>query len=307
MSVTRIRATGHGSRATKRYDTMFITAPAKINLYLRVIRKMDDGYHEIETLFERISIYDRISVEPARDRTTMICDDSRVPTGENSLLGRTVSAFNKSRGKDSYFRVAVEKNIPVGAGLGGGSSDAAALLKGLNRISGYPLDRKAMLDISRALGADVPFFLSDCSFGVGKGRGDIIEKVEAPLDIWHVIVKPPFGISTKEAYGKVSAFGLTKNMGVDKMVTVFLDGNDIGGLAENLRNDLQEIVLRDFPVLNNVLSELRTSGARGALLSGSGSAVFGIFERAGVIKAARRMGEIFPPGEGWKVYVARTC
>ncbi|MEA3489449.1 MAG: 4-(cytidine 5'-diphospho)-2-C-methyl-D-erythritol kinase [Candidatus Omnitrophota bacterium] len=285
---------------------MIVTAPAKINLYLKILRQRDDGYHEIETLFERISIFDRISIETTREGTVITCDDPGVPAGENSLLGKTVRAFVETAGKDLNFSVSLEKNIPVGAGLGGGSSDAAALLKGLNEISGFPLGEDDLLDISRSLGADVPFFFSDCSFGVGKGRGDIIEKLDVSASMWHVLVIPPFQVLTKDVYERITALDLTKDRDVDKMFTAFLYKNNINSLAEILRNDLQAIVLRDFPVLEKIFSELCKAGSKGVLVSGSGPTVFGIFERDEVEKAAGKMRRVFPPGENWRVCVAQT-
>ncbi|MGB2601373.1 MAG: 4-(cytidine 5'-diphospho)-2-C-methyl-D-erythritol kinase [Candidatus Omnitrophota bacterium] len=284
---------------------MEVTAPAKINLYLRVVRKLDDGYHEIETLFERISIFDRIVIEPSQNGTIIQCDDPKVPTDEESLLGKTVKAFREESGKKEDFYISLEKNIPISAGMGGGSSDAAALLKGMNEMTGSPLEKEALLKIGRTLGADIPFFLSGCSFGHGTGRGDIIEKLETPHDLWHVVVNPPFEVATKDVYSKTSAFALTKNRGVDRMISAFSIGNNIKEIAENLRNDLQDIVLREFPSLEQVFSELREAGAEGVLLSGSGPTVFGIFTRGKAEKTAEDIKRVFS-GENWRVYVART-
>jgi len=285
---------------------MVFTAPAKVNLYLKVIRRRDDGYHEIETLFERISLSDSISVETDRDRTTISCNEPHVPTGKESLLGRTCEAFKQRLGEDLHFRIALDKNIPVAAGLGGGSSDASALLRGLNRITGSPLGEEALLSISRDLGADIPFFTGNYRFALGKGRGDIVREVDTKLDIWHVLVTPPFEISTKDIYDKVPAFSLTYNRGVDRMFSAFLGENDIDGLAGNLCNDLQAIVLRDFPILERVLFELEKAGAKGVLLSGSRPTVFGIFERKETAGAAERIRSVFPKEEGWRFHVART-
>ena len=285
---------------------MVFTAPAKLNLYLKVKERRDDGYHEIETLFEKISIFDKIFVEPSQKRTTISCNNPCVPTASESLLGQTVRAFKKKSGKDLYFRISLEKNIPIGAGLGGGSSDAAALLKGLNRITGSPLDERTMLEISRQLGADVPFFIGDFSFGLGKGRGDIVQRVKTSLDLWHILVNPPFEVLTKEVYGKVSDFGLTKKNGLDRMFTAFVRDNNINSLVKNLCNDLQAIVLRNFPVLEEVFSELRNSGAKGVLLTGSGPTVFGIFDREKIIRAAERMRKIFPVEKNWQIFIAQT-
>jgi len=286
---------------------MEFTAPAKINLYLKVIQRRNDGYHDIETLFERISIFDRISIEPAEDQTSITCDDPCVPTDGNSLLGRVVTVFREKLGADINFRITLEKNIPIGAGLGGGSSDAATLLKALNQLTGFPFEKDALLRVARGLGADIPFFLSDCSFAYGMGRGDIIQKVETSQEIWHVLVNPPFEVSTKEVYGRISALDLTEDMGVDRIFTAFLNEKNIREIAKNLRNDLQEIVLRDFSVLGRVFSELRDSGAEGVLLSGSGPTIFGIFDQEKAIEAGDRLRQIFPAEENWRIIVARTC
>ncbi|MFH1665794.1 MAG: 4-(cytidine 5'-diphospho)-2-C-methyl-D-erythritol kinase [Candidatus Omnitrophota bacterium] len=286
---------------------MDIAAPAKVNLYLKVVRKLDDGYHEIETLFERVSIFDRISIEPVNGPTTITCDDPSIPVDETSLLGRTVRLFNDETSRDLNFKVRLEKQIPVSAGLGGGSSDAAALLKGMNELAGFPLEKARLLEISRVLGADVPFFVSGYSFAYGRGRGDILRGVEMRSSrIEHVLINPPLRVSTKEVYGKVSAFGLTKNRGVAKIPSAFSSAETIDDLAKNLCNDLQTIVLREFPLLSRVFSGLRSVGAKGVLLSGSGPTVFGIFEKGEAMTAGEKMKKAFPEKDGWKVYTADT-
>ncbi len=285
---------------------MKITAPAKINLYLNVLCERDDGFHEIETLFERISICDEISVEFAQGTTRITCSDPGIPTGEGSLLDNIVRAFNEKTSKKASFTIDLKKNIPVAAGLGGGSSDAASLLRGLNELSGYPLEDKELMTIGQSLGADIAFFLTDCRFAIGRRRGDVLETLESQLEIGHILVNPPFEVSTKEVYNNISAFTLTKKKGVDRMFTAFLKDRDLGGLAENLHNDLQTLVLRDFPVLEKVFSELKKAGSKGSLLSGSGPTVFGIFEGDKIGEAAEKLKKVFPAPEGWQVLVART-
>jgi 4-diphosphocytidyl-2-C-methyl-D-erythritol kinase len=285
---------------------MEFTAPAKINLYLRVIGKRGDGYHEIETLFERISIFDRISIEPASGRTILTCDDHRVPTDEDSLMLRAVEAFKKRSGVKGHYAISLKKNVPIGAGLGGGSSDTAALLRGLNEIAGHPIGEDDLLGIARDLGADIPFFMSGASFGFGTGRGDIVRECGPLPEIWHVLVTPPFEVSTGSVYSKVPPFALTNDMPVDKILSAFLSGNGVDSVSENLRNDLQDIVLRDFPVLAQVFSGLRKAGAKGVLLSGSGPTVYGIFDRDRTEKAAEMLRVMFPAEKNWKVHIAHT-
>jgi 4-diphosphocytidyl-2-C-methyl-D-erythritol kinase len=272
---------------------MVYTAPAKINLYLGVTEKRSDGYHEIETVFERISIVDKISVEPTKETTLITSTDPSIPTDNNSLLGRVVSEFKKASKTDLNFKIELEKHIPVGAGLGGGSSDAATLLKGLNEVSGFPLKEDELLYIGKALGADIPFFIKDSSFAIGKGRGDEVKTIETSLKLCQILINPPFEVSTKEVYGKLSAFNLTKNVGLDKIQFAFFDEKGPETIVNNLRNDLQQVVLRDFPALSDVFSQLKTAGSQGVLLSGSGSTVFGIFDKEKAEEALRKLKRFF--------------
>lgn len=285
---------------------MIFTAPAKVNLYLEVRRRREDGYHDIETVFERVSIFDEVSIELAHGATSIKCDDPSIPTDEKSLMSRAVSVFKERSGVREHFNIVLKKNIPVSAGMGGGSSDTAAILAGLNQISGSPLSLEALLSVAGGLGADIPFFLSGSSFAYGTGRGDIIYPLSGQPEIWHVIINPPFGVPTKDVYGKLSAFSLTKERSVDKIFSAFLRKNDIEGIAGNLRNDLQIIVLQEFPILKQVFSALTEAGAKGVLLSGSGPTVFGIFDRETVKKTAEELGRSFRQEDGWRIFAVKT-
>jgi 4-diphosphocytidyl-2-C-methyl-D-erythritol kinase len=285
---------------------MIFTAPAKINLYLKVLSKRDDGYHEIETLFERISIFDELSIEPSKDSTLITCDDPRVPTDEGSLLGRTVKAFKRAIKEELNYKINLKKNIPIAAGLGGGSSDSASLLKGMNELAGFPLTEGELYNIASGLGADIPFFVSGKSFAYGRGRGDIIQGIESPLKMWHVLVAPPLEVPTKDIYKGLSAFSLTNNKGIDRIFTAFLNKADVSGIMENLYNDLQTVTLQDFPTVKDIFSALEKEGAGGVLLSGSGPVVFGIFSHEEAIRAADSLRQTFPDEENWKIFIANT-
>ncbi|MFH1797996.1 MAG: 4-(cytidine 5'-diphospho)-2-C-methyl-D-erythritol kinase [Candidatus Omnitrophota bacterium] len=286
---------------------MNFTAPAKINLYLEVISRKEDGYHEIATLFERISILDFISIEPDAPRTNIVCDNPKIPVQETSLLFRTVKAFTFEYGKDIHFDIHLQKKIPIAAGLGGGSSDAACLLKGMNKVMGQPFDKEKLFDIAQKLGADIPFFLEEYSFAQAEGRGDIVREIKTSLKLWHVLLSPPFELSTKEVYAKVSHFSLTKSRGLDKMTAAFLNKKSVESIAKNCRNDLQTIALQAFPELKAARSELKKVGAKVVLLSGSGPTVFGIFEqREEALSAESRLGQVFSVENGWRVYAAET-
>jgi len=285
---------------------MFVTAPAKVNLFLRVLNKRNDGYHSIETIFEKISLFDEINVDVADTDTRIECDDLSIPVCSDSLMAHAVRLFKEKAAVSTNFVIKLKKNIPSGGGLGGGSSDAAAILRAMNKITGLRLNETSLFDIAGKLGADVPFFLNDASFACGKGRGDIITELEFKRKFWHVLVTPPFKLLTKDVYGRLSPFALTKDIALDRMFSAFLEEKKTQNLAKNLHNDLQPIVLREFPVLKKVFRELEAAGALGTLLSGSGSTVFGIFDEEIVRQAEKRLLSAFPKEENWRIYVVST-
>lgn len=286
---------------------MDIAAPAKINLYLNVLGKMSDGYHRIETLFERVSVLDRLRVNTRTASTVLNCDEPAVPTGRDSLMMRAVDLFRGTTGYRGHFEIDLEKNIPVGAGMGGGSSDAAALLRAMNEVAGTGMGVEQLAGMGRKLGADVPFFLYNASFAVGSGRGDEIRTLDIPLKMHHIIINPPRKVLTADVYARVSCFALTKKEAVDKIFTAFLRDGDIESIGKNLHNDLQHIVLQDLPFLEQVFSEIRKAGARGVLLSGSGPTVFGLFKKQDIEGKADVLRRVFTKEDGWRVFQAGTC
>jgi len=286
---------------------MFITAPAKVNLFLRVLNKRNDGYHSIETIFEKVSLFDEINVDKIDTETRIECDDPSIPVCSDSLIGLTVRLFKEKAGLSDNFAIKLKKNIPSGGGLGGGSSDAAAILRAMNTITGLKLNKTSLFDVACKLGADVPFFLSNSSFACGRGRGDIITELGIKRKMWHILVTPPFKILTKDIYGRISPFDLTKDIAPDRMLSTFLEKKNGVDLEKNLHNDLQPIVLREFPVFKKVFRELGDAGALGTLLSGSGSTVFGIFDEEDVRHAEEKLLRAFPKEENWRIYVVSTC
>ncbi len=285
---------------------MEIMAPAKLNLYLRVFGRREDGYHDIGTLFERVSIFDRILLEISGLATKIEAFGADIPTDPDSLLMRIVIAFKLASENRSHFSVKIEKNIPVAAGMGGGSSDAAALLLGMNDITGNPLSVEKLAEIGGKLGADIPFFLKNVSFGLGTKRGDEVQGIETDMKLGHIIVNPPLKVATKDVYRRVSGFNLTKEEAWATMLTLFLGKRDLTGLSFYLRNDLQQIVLREFPLVGDVVFFLKEIGAKTALMTGSGPTVFGIFDDGFLEKAEKKAKEHFPEEKGWKVYSAHT-
>ncbi|MFH1837347.1 MAG: 4-(cytidine 5'-diphospho)-2-C-methyl-D-erythritol kinase [Candidatus Omnitrophota bacterium] len=282
-----------------------IDAPAKLNLYLKILSKREDGYHEIKTLFEKIDLCDTVTVDIGLENSIR-CDLPKVPTGKESLIGKCVRRFSETAKIKERFNIGINKKIPIAAGLGGGSSDAAAVLKGLNEITQEPLTIEQLIEIGKELGADIPFFLTEYSFGFGKGKGERIEKGETEVEMAHILLNPPYEVCTADIYSKVSAFNLTNTEGIDRMFNTFLKENDITSIAENICNDLQTIVLQEIPPLEKAFKELIRAGAKGVLLSGSGPTVFGIFEKSGVKRAKEQLEKIFTPKDKWRIFEAHT-
>ena len=293
---------------------MKIFSPAKINLFLHVRSKRKDGYHEIETLFERIRLCDTVTLGLRASGIRVHCSGYSAPSGPKNLAYRAAALLKKDFGITRGVEISIQKRIPVSAGLGGGSGNAAAVLLGLNRLWKLRLSKKTLLGLAARLGSDVPFFVLETPFAVGRGRGEILRKVRMPrgFKLWHCLVKPPFGISTKEAYAGLdrlapstrSAHHLTPQKTDVRMLLRSIQKGDSDRLAKCLVNSLEASVNSRVRTIQGIKEELLRYGSCGSLMSGSGSAVFGVFkskkkaeEAARVLK--RRRG-------GFQVFVVST-
>lgn len=273
---------------------MKIRAPAKINLWLRVVGKRADGYHLLDTLLLPISLYDEIIIEKRRksgnqnalrDRLRVSSDNPSVPQGRKNLAYKAASLLLNEKGIDESVEIRIRKRIPVGAGLGGGSTDAAATLVGLNRLFrlGYTLRR--LEKISSALGADVPFFIRGMP-ARARGIGERLTPLREVPRLWLVILYPGFPVSTRWVYRRFSP-KLTKAI-VNTSINFSL------GCSANLRkllvNDLETVTMGRYPRIGVLKEELARQGAIGTLMSGSGSSVFGVFQsRRSAERAFRRL------------------
>ncbi len=246
-------------------------SPAKVNLHLRVIRRREDGYHDILSLMQRISLCDEMTFAPRAEGIVVRCPDSTLPEGGGNIAYRAATAFYARTGIGPGVEITIRKRIPVAAGLGGGSSNAATTLMTLNEIAGAPLTREELMEMGADLGADVPFFM----FGTAAwatGIGDRLSEAPPLPPLWFVLLNPGFPVSTKMVYDGLT-LGLT-NGSINYSIPRFYTVDDvIGGLT----NDLEKVTLRHHPVLGHLKTLLLENGARGALMSGSGPTVFGIF------------------------------
>ncbi len=265
---------------------------------------MADGYHGIRTLFERISLGDEIEISRARQGIRVECDSKEVPTGPQNTAYRAARLLKERYGITDGVRIRIQKRIPVAAGLGGGSSNAASVLLGLNRFWKLHLSRKTLLKLASRIGSDVPFFVLETPFALGVGRGDRLRPVVGPSKkIWHCLVKPSFGISTKAAYQALPAAALTAQKADVRMTLHSIQKGRLKSLAKLLTNSLEATRNKRLTAILKLKNELMESGALDSIMSGSGSCVFGIFaSRDQALKAAQKLRRV----AGRQVFVAST-
>ncbi|MFZ3073199.1 MAG: 4-(cytidine 5'-diphospho)-2-C-methyl-D-erythritol kinase [Thermodesulfobacteriota bacterium] len=254
-------------------DKIDILCPAKVNLFLKVMGKRDDGYHEIISLMQPVELFDEIILTVSDgDGITLKCDTASIPSGQENLAWKAADLFLRETAIKRAVSIVLKKRIPSGGGLGGGSSDAAGVLMGLNEILGAGLNEERLKLIASLLGSDVPFFiLKGPAFAYG--RGEILERATLPL-LYYVLINPGIHISTAWAYGNLSLTKKTKDNILIVSKGLVESKEKIAGLLEN---DLEGAVIGEYPVIAVLKGLLLDCGAKGALMSGSGSTVFGLF------------------------------
>ncbi len=281
-------------------NSIKITAPAKINLFLHVVGKRDDGYHELRTLMCCVGLHDTLLLRMGTDRSRITCTDPNIPCDEANLALKAALIFNRTLTEQTpvdaqNLSIELIKRIPAGAGLGGGSSDAAAVLVGLNRYYNHPLSHTKLHALALSLGADVPFFI-ESKPAIATGVGERLEPFTG-LPSWSVvIVYPGFGISTAEVFKNLN-LGLTK---CEKQLRYFPFKYGKFDIGRHLCNDLEIVAAHRYPIIETIKNELLNQGAMGSLMTGSGSAVFGLFADP---DAARQAGKGLAGREDWKIYV----
>jgi 4-diphosphocytidyl-2-C-methyl-D-erythritol kinase len=259
--------------------------PAKINLGLHIHKKRDDGFHELESLFQMVGWYDEVELEETQENVELFCDTPSIPNDETNLVVKTARLLqDRCPRKCGGVKITLKKNIPSGAGLGGGSGNAAGVLLALNILWNLKMPRDDLISMASELGSDVPFFLtSPCAIGAGKG--EILQPVENPISFYILMIYPGFPISTPWVYGNLK-LKLTKSENNISILKNFILHSEFAQLGAALYNDLEPIVFKRYPEILRVKNELLSSGAGGALLSGSGSTVFGIFDNPEIAKKA---------------------
>jgi 4-diphosphocytidyl-2-C-methyl-D-erythritol kinase len=262
-------------------NTLTLSCPAKVNLYLKVVGRRPDGYHDLVTVMQPLRLADELVLTLGAADISLACNRPDLPVDKSNLAVRAVLAFQEATSETFGVHLRLTKNIPVAAGLGGGSSDAAGVLHGLNRLRGQPLDDNRLRRLARSLGADVPFFLLNGP-ALGEGIGDRLSPLRLPAE-WFVLVNPGFPVSTAWVYASLEPpFEAPDETVLNRLAHEHP--------ARWLHNDLEAVTLRRYPELADLKQFLLTEGALGTLMSGSGPTVFGMFSEEGMaVEAAYRL------------------
>lgn len=282
--------------------TLYEGAFAKVNLTLDVLGKRDDGYHDLKSVMQAISIRDDIEIDIGTGKPWVLrCDRDDIPCDERNLAWKAADIFCRELNKDpDGIEIRITKRIPSEAGLGGGSADAAAVLRALNRHYDNPLSVGALAELGAQIGSDVPFCVI-CGTAMVEGRGERIRRLPNLPECFFVVCKPDFSCSTGELYRKLDETVIGKRPNHQAMESALLAG-DLGRVAENIYNVFDPVVTADHLELNYIKSIFNTYGSIAHQMSGSGSAVFGIvteFEHAAVI--CNMLKENYP-----NIYIARA-
>lgn len=279
---------------------MKILSPAKINLFLQVRGKRPDGYHELFSLICCITLFDEISLQFGGIETIEIdCSHPNVPADDTNLAHQAASLFLSQMGSAQGLKMKLTKNIPVAAGLGGGSSNAASILLALNTHYGHPFSRKHLMEMGRKLGADVPFFIFQKP-ALATGIGEKLESFEGELPYYVLLLYPGFNVSTAETYQNLN-LGLTK--AEKKPTSNHLKLNRFNP-ARHLINDLEQVTASRYPEIGLAKENLLKLGAVGALMSGSGPTVFGLFDSAETAKTAKQALSCYQEDPDVQVFLA---
>ena len=276
-------------------------APAKVNLHLRILGHRTDGYHDLQTLFQAVDLHDVLHVRRAGAGVQLVVAGDDAGPVEENLVTRAARAFLAAAGLSGEgLGIRLEKRIPVGAGLGGGSSDAAATLWALDRLFPGAVAPGRIAELASGIGSDVPFFLGASPFAMGRGRGEVIEAIEPLPSLAGVVALPPVQVSTRDAYRELARTREGDGPSTQTELTVPTEWDQIGASAAN---DFEAVVCQTHPSVADVLTALRATAPLVALMSGSGSASFALYDTEG---DAERAAAGLSQGAEFRVFTVRT-
>jgi 4-diphosphocytidyl-2-C-methyl-D-erythritol kinase len=274
-----------------------LKAPAKVNYRLDVLGKRADGYHELRMIMQRVDLCDDIEIALSeRAGIRVACGRVGVPDGPGNIAWRAADALVKLSGREVGIDISITKKIPVAAGLGGGSSDAATVLMGVNELLELGLSDERLMEIGVKLGADVPFFIFKKP-ALAEGIGDQLSALDKVPELWIVLVNPGIHVSTAWVYQNLQ---LTRK---EEVAIVSRSYSSLDEVCAVLSNDLEPVTFGRFPAVRELKEQMITAGARGSLMSGSGSTVFGLFADE---SSARRAADEIAKSRGWFSVAVRT-
>ncbi len=283
-------------------DTIRLKARAKINLGLDVVRRREDGYHEVKMVMQMLRLYDQIDIEKTQESGIFVRSNlSFLPTDERNIAYKAAKVMIDQFGLEQGVIIRIEKHIPVAAGMAGGSTDCAAVLYGMNKLFGLRLNQKKLRELGVKLGADVPYCLMRQT-ALSEGIGEILTPISPLQDCPILIAKPSVSVSTRHVYEHLKLDEQTMHPDIDGIVTALADG-DLYGVTDRMANVLETVTVPEHPVIDEIKKQMMASDAVNALMSGSGPTVFGIFDDEE--KAKKACEDMKASGLARQIYLTR--
>lgn len=267
----------------KGIEYMKIKAYAKVNISLDIVGKREDGYHLLKMIMQNIDLYDEVEIKKQKQGIQITCNKSYVPTDERNLAYKAAQLFMEKYNIQSGVSINIDKNIPVSAGLAGGSTDAAAVLKLMNKLFDINATNNELMELGLKLGADIPYCIEGGT-ALCEGIGEIITPLKPFRDKILVLVKPSFGVSTKEVYKGFDLSRVKKHPETEKLITAMAN-DDLNQVAYNMKNLLENVTLKKHKILIKLKDDMDRCGSIGSMMSGSGPTVFAFFDD--ILKAQR--------------------
>lgn len=255
---------------------MLLKAYAKINITLDVVGKRDDGYHLLKMIMQNIELYDLININKIKSGISLSCNKKYVPEDDRNLAYKAAQLFIENYNIDEGVEIYIKKNIPVAAGLAGGSTDAAAVLKAMNLLFEKNADVQELMDLGLNLGSDIPYCIKGGT-ALCEGIGEIVTPLTPFKGHVLVIAKPAFGIATREVYGNLDISKIYRHPDTDRAISA-INNNDLVTVCNCMRNVLENVTLRKHKILRELKREMKEDGALNSLMSGSGPTIFGFFD-----------------------------
>ncbi len=274
-------------------DSYQIKAYAKINLGLDVLRRLENGYHEVKMVMQTVGIYDELTLTRTEAGITVTTDKEELPTDDNNLIYKAARIMMEEYHLEGGIHIHLKKNIPIAAGMAGGSTDAAATFKGMNRLYDLDCTLEELMRLGVRVGADVPY----CVLGgtaLAEGIGEKLTSLNPAPDCYVLVAKPDINVSTKYVYEHLDAEGIEEHPDIDGMVEAIWE-ESLQGILDRMGNVLEHVTVKKYPVIHDLKNRMRELGALNSLMSGSGPTVFGIFVNERLAREAfEKMKKVYP-------------